>query len=119
MKTPLSKIFVALCLAGIMFATPGCSLLNPKSPVTWEASRFLAFKDVWTTTLAMYDHAKDLQVAGKISERDAADIDTAWNTFRAAYKLALANAGNNPNSFTPEEVRTLANDVLTLIYASQ
>ena len=102
-----------------MFSTPSCSLLSPKSPITWEASRFLAFKDVWTTTLAMYDHAKDLQVAGKISARDAADIDRAWELFRASYRLALANAGNNTNAFTPEEVRKLANDVLTLIYASQ
>jgi hypothetical protein len=102
-----------------MFATPGCSLLSPKSPVTWEASRFLAFKDVWKTTLALYDHAKDLNVAGKLSDRDMADIDAAWNLFRAAFKTALAESENNNSGFTPENVRKLGNDVLTLIYAAQ
>jgi len=115
----MKKLFILLLLSTILAVTPSCSLLNPKSPVTWEASRFLAFKDVWTTTLALYDHSKDLQVAGKISARDAADIDRAWELFRASYRLALANAGNNPNSFTPEEVRKLANDVLILIYSTQ
>ena len=114
----MKNIFI-LIFAALLLTTPGCSLLSPKSPVTWEASRFLAFKDVWTTTLAMYDHAMDLRVAGKISERDSADIDRAWELFRASFKLALANAGNNPNAFTPDEVRILANDVLTLIYATQ
>lgn len=106
-------------LAALLLVAPGCAVLAPKSPVTWEASRFLAFKDVWATTLAMYDHAKDLQVAGKISARDAQDIDRAWNLFRSSFKLALENAGNNPNAFTPDEVRKLANDVLTLIYSAQ
>ncbi len=102
-----------------MFISPGCSLLNPKSPVTFEASRFLAFKDVWTTTLALYDHSKDLYVAGKISQRDMDDIDHSWNTFRAGYLLALGKVRGDVNAFTPEEVRKQANDVLTLIYASQ
>jgi hypothetical protein len=93
-------------------------VLSPKSPVTWEASRFLSFKDTWTTALALYDHSKDLQVAGKISARDAADIDAAWNLFRIGYKKALGAAQGNDNAFTPDNVKKLANDVLTLIYAA-
>jgi hypothetical protein len=115
------KKFILVAIIGLSFVGgfSGCSLLNPKSPVTWEASRFLAFKDVWKTTLALYDHAKDLNVAGKLSDRDMADIDAAWNLFRAAFKTALAESENNNNGFTPENVRKLGNDVLTLIYAAQ
>ena len=115
------KKFIIVAIIGLSFVGgfSGCSLLNPKSPVTWESSRFLAFKDVYTTTLALYDHSQDLYVAGKISQRDMDDINHSWNTFRAGYLLALGKAKGDVNSFTPENVRTLANDVLTLIYASQ
>jgi len=113
------KKFILIALLAVFTITPGCSLLSPKSDVTWEASRFLSFKDTWTTTLALYDYSKDRQVVGKLSAKDAADIDAAWNLFRLAFKSALADAQGNENAFTPENVKKLANDVLTLIYASQ
>jgi len=117
------KINIALCLAffGVVlgFTMPGCSLLAPKSPVTWEASRYASFRDCWTITLAVYDANMDRRVAGKVSVADAQDIDRAWNLFRAAYRTALAEASGNELAFTPESVKKLANDVLTLIYASQ
>lgn len=116
MKTLISKFLVALCI--LAFA-PGCSLLKPKSPVTIEASHYLSFRDCWTVTLAVYDSHMDRRVAGKVSALDAADIDRAWETYRAAYRLALAQASGDEGAFTPDNVKKLANDVLTLIYASQ
>lgn len=104
-----------LALAG---GTVGCSVLAPRAGVTWEASRYQSFRDVWTTTLALYDHSKDLQVAGKISARDAADIDAAWEIFRASYKQALAAARGDETAFTPERVRRLASGVIDLVYAA-
>jgi len=116
MKTHIFKFVVALSL--LAFA-PGCSLFSGKSPVTWEASRYLSFRDCWTVTLAIYDAHMDRRYAGKVTAEDARDIDAAWNTFRAAYSLALASAAGNELAFTPDNVKTLANDVLTLIYAQQ
>jgi hypothetical protein len=114
-----TKLLLCFSLSAFaLSALPGCSLLAPKGNVTWEATQFLTYRDVWTTTLALYDHAKDQQVAGKVSTRDAADIDAAWNLFRVGYKQALALAQNDVNARTPESVRKLANDVLTLIYAA-
>jgi len=113
------KKFILIALLAVFTLTPGCSVLSPKSPATWEASRFLSFKDTWATTLALYDYSKDRQVAGKLSHQDAADIDAAFNLFRLAFKSALAAANGDDKAFTPENVRKLGNDVLTLIYASQ
>jgi hypothetical protein len=87
--------------------------------VTWEASRYLSFRDCWTVTLAIYDAHMDRRVAGKVTAEDARDIDAAWRTYTVAYRLALAKASGDETSFTPENVKKLANDVLTLIYASQ
>lgn len=109
----------ALCAINIMLFTQGCSVLSPEGPVTWEAAKFNSFKSVWISTLALYDYQMDLRVQGKIKPSDAQDIDTAWNSFRAAYRVALAQASGDENAFTPENVRKLADDVLTLIYASQ
>ena len=109
------KILVVLCLLAFV---PGCSLLNPTSPLTHEASRYNSFKSVWISTLAVYDFQMDKRAQGKISPDDAQTIDTAWNAFRAAYRVALARAGGDENLFTPDDVRKLADDVLILIYSA-
>ncbi len=122
MKTSVLNHFrwvaAILLTLSVAILPSGCSLIAPKPGTTWEATQYLSFKDTWTTTLALYDHAKDLQVAGKISAKDAADIDRAWNVFRAAYKTALANARGDKSIITPDSVAKLANDVITLIYSA-
>jgi hypothetical protein len=115
---------IGLHISIIIFAatlafTPGCSLLSPKSSVTWEASRFRSFQTTWVATLAVYDHHMDRRVAGKVSDKDAADIDAAWNTFRLAFRVALAEARGDESAFTPDNVKQFSDDLLTLIYASQ
>ena len=118
LRNPFIWIATLLC-ALLIVCSPGCSLLAPKSDLTWEASRFNSFKSTWTATLAVYDFHMDRRVAGKVSAADAAAVDAAWNTFRLAFRLALAQARGNENAFTPDNVKKLADDVLTLIYASQ
>ncbi len=116
---PFPLWILAALLAGALLLTPGCALTNPKSPVTFEATRYLSFKDTWTVALTLYDSHMDRRAAGKVSAKDAADIDAAWNTFRAAYDVALDAAKGDKTSFTPDNVKKLANDVLVLIYAAQ
>lgn len=112
------KVTTLFALCALLVCAPGCSLLAPKSPLTYNASRYQSFKAVWITTLAVYDYQMDLRVQGKIKPEDAVVIDAAWNTFRVAYKTALIKARNDETMFTPDEVRKLADDVLTLIYAA-
>lgn len=99
-------------------ATPGCSILAPKSQVTWEASRFLSFRDVYDVAYRSYLAHNVRVLDGKVSAKDDADVDAAWNAFRAAHIIALNQAGGDDNKFTPDNVRKLANDVLDLIAAT-
>ena len=107
---------VGLFGATLLF-TPGCAVFTGKSPVTYEATRYQSFRDVWTVTRKAYE-AHLLQVArGKVSIEDQQDINAAWNAYRSAYLIALDAARNNEQAFTPENVRKLADDLLTLISA--
>lgn len=113
------KPAILLALCALLIGAPGCSVLAPRSDITWEGQKFLTFQDVWTVTLAAYDRHMDYRVAGKVSADDARDVDTAWNVFRVGFRAALARAQGGVVDFAPDEVKKLANDVLTLIYASQ
>ena len=98
-----------------MFATPGCSLLSPKSPVTWEASVYLSFADSWAVTSAAYDTYCEQAVLGKVSEADQRDIDEAWNRYRSVFRAAFITASRDWSKFTPEEVTKLSEDLVILI----
>lgn len=115
------KTILATILAALVILSPGCVSTNngTASNITYEGRMFMSFENVWDATLATYDYQMDLRVAGKIKPGDAADIDMAWNLFRKAYQAALAEAQGNTSMFAPDDVRKLANDVLTLIYATQ
>lgn len=104
-----------LCLT-LLFS---CGCITTKPPVTPEASRYNSFRNTWAATLAVYDYSKDLQVAGEITAKDAADIDRAWNAFRSGFRIALANAGGDDLVTTPESVHKLAEDLKILIYSTQ
>lgn len=110
------KLLVALCAALVCF-TPGCGVLYPKGKVEWKAAQFLSFRDCWDVTHAAYGTFKNRQAAGKVSAADVRDIDKAWNAYRSAYLIAIEAAQMDQNAFTPENVRKLADDVLTLIAA--
>jgi len=110
------RLLLMLCMA--LAFTPGCSVLSPKSPVTWEASRYLSFRDVYDVSYRAYVAHNVRVLDGKVSKADDEDVDKAWNTFRTAYLIALDQARGDENKFTPENVRKLANDVLDLIAAA-
>jgi hypothetical protein len=114
----MKKLILVLALLCAVPSFTGCNVLSPKTKVTYEASVFLSFKDVWTVTRQAYVGFKTRQAEGKVSAADAADVDKAWNTFRGAYVIALDVAAQNENAFTPANVRDLANDVLDLIAAT-
>ena len=106
---------MCVVLALAVSVTTSCSLLHPKSDITWEASRFLSFQDVYTVTRTAYAAHLDRVAAGKVKIEDQKDIDKAWNTFRTAYLLALDSAEGNTEVFTPDNVKKLADDLLILI----
>jgi len=113
----MKRLLLLIPLVSLLAFSPSCSILKPQSPVTWEATRYLSFRDCWTVTHAAYQAMKDRQALGLVSAADAADIDKAWNTFRSSFLVALEVAQWDKESFTPENVRELADDLLTLIAA--
>jgi hypothetical protein len=113
MKT-LYALLAAVCL---LAAVPSCSIIAPKSDVTLEATQYMSFREVWEVTHTAYQVYADRKALGKVSAKDAADVDLAWNAFRKGYIIALESASNNVSMWTPENVRRLADDVLVLIAA--
>jgi hypothetical protein len=114
MKKTLSLLLVACTLA----LTPGCGVLAPKSDVTYEASVYRSFRSVWDVTYRAYLGCQMRVAQGKVSAEDAADINAAWVIYCGAFRIALDRAAGNENAFTPDSVRDLADDVLTLIAAT-
>lgn len=112
------KILIALCVALVM--VPSCAVFKPGTnpSITYEASVFLSFNDVWQVTRNAYLGFKIRQAQGGISSADAADVDKAWDTFRSGFLIALDVAQKDKSQFTPPAVRVLANDVLDLIAAA-
>jgi len=110
------KFLVVLCAA--LAFTPGCQLFAPKPGITYEATVFMSFRDTWTVTRAAYSGWMDRVARGKVSDRDAADVNMAWEKFRGAFLIACEAAQWKQDEYTPEHVRKLAQDVLTLISAT-
>lgn len=118
MKTRIIKFLVVLCAAFVISSTTGCSVFKPTPSLTSEATVYRSFQDVWTVTRAAYSAHMDRVVRGKVSAADAADVDRAWEAFRGAFKIAAQAAQWDQSQYTPENVRKLADDVLTLIKAT-
>ena len=114
------KTLLALTLVAIaVMLAPGCATntTTPQASHSATAIAYLSFADVLTVTRAAYAAELDQYNLGKISERDQADIDKAWNAFRAAYSIALEAAQMDKTQITPQNVRKLSDDLLTLIGA--
>lgn len=111
----MKTIFLICALLASPLAFTGCSILAPKSNVTWEASVYLSFADTWAVTSAAYDTYCEQAVLGKVSAEDQADIDEAWNKFRSAFRVAFIAASRDWSKFAPEDVKKLSEDLTTLI----
>jgi hypothetical protein len=114
------KTLLALTLVAIACLLGGCAstTTTPQQSHSAAAITYLTFADVWTVTHAAYSGYCDQAVLGKVSPADQADIDKAWNAFRGAYGIALQAAQLDKSQVTPENVRKLSNDLLTLIAAT-
>jgi hypothetical protein len=109
------KFTIILALCALLAFAPGCSILAPQPGISYEASVYRSFEDVWTVTKQAYTLHLDRVAAGKVTPADAADVARAWENFRSAYLIALDAARMDQTAFTPARVRNLADDVLTLI----
>ena len=115
----IKHLFAAALLAcSLLFATGCATTTTPQQSHSATAIAYLSFADVWTVAHTAYAGELDRYVRGKVSERDQADIDKAWNAFRGAYGIGLQAAQLDKAAITPENVRKLADDLLTLINAS-
>lgn len=91
-----SRSFLPLLLIGFMlFASApvftGCTLLQntPKETLVYNT-----FKSSWTVAHTAYGVWCERVVQGKVSAEQEAAVDSAWNKYRAVFKVtfALANA---------------------------
>ena len=116
----IKPLFAAALIAFALVFTTGCGTTQttPQASHSVKAITYLSFADVWTVTHAAYQGACDATVQGKISTKDKADIDKAWNAYRGAFTIALEAAQMDTAQVTPDNVRKLANDLLTLINAA-
>ena len=116
----LKPLFAAALIACAIVFTTGCGTTQttPQASHSAKAVAYLTFFDVWTVTHAAYQGACDATVQGKISAKDKADIDKAWNAYRGAFTIALEAAQMDTAQVTPDNVRKLASDLLTLINAA-
>ena len=119
------KTRTLLCIVAVIWAAcigqvlTGCGTTQttPQASHSATAIAYLSFADVLTVTRAAYAAELDQYNLGKVSERDQADIDKAWNAFRAAYSIALEAAQMDKTQITPQNVKKLSDDLLTLIGA--
>jgi hypothetical protein len=111
----MKTITILICAVAISLGVVGCQ--TNSAPPTSEAIKFYSFKDTWTAAHAGYQAYCELVVLGKVSKADEAEIDAAWNQFRAGFTIALKAAQNDWNKVTPADVEQLKNDLITIILA--
>lgn len=102
----------ALLLCGLSVFN-GCAT-NQTRP-TPQAIVFYSFRSTWDGALQSYTAAQKLSLQGKIKSADMADIDQAWNKFRASFRIAFVAASRDWKSAAPQDVLKLRDDLLTLI----
>ncbi len=112
----MKKLITFLALCALLISVPSCSVLNGtgKRP-TWQATVYLSFADTWAVTSAAYDGYCELAVQGKVNAKDQAEIDALWNKFRASFSVSFKAASRDWSKVTPEDVRFLSNELITLI----
>lgn len=103
--------FALICGFGI--CTIGCQT----TPATPEAVKFNSLRATWVMTLAAYDAYCELAVQGKVSAKDQAEVNKAWNTFRRSFSIALKVAQNDWTQPTPDDLEQ-AKDTLILFIRS-
>jgi len=109
----MKRILSVLLLTLVVSLNQGC-VTNPEKP-TREAIVFYTFADTWTVAHAAYRAHCERVVSGKVSKPDEIEIDAAWNTFRASFKVAFSLASQNWSAATPVDVQLAADQLTQLL----
>ena len=110
MKKKLSLLLVAALLAA---CTPAVVTGCKSTPAVSVAYQTLADTQI-VVDRAMRVYG-DLCARGKVTVQDQYTVDTAHEHYRVSFRIAVAAASANYQSLTPDDVQTLANQVLKLI----
>ena len=102
--------FALIC--GFGFVSIGC---NTTTPQTEQAVKFNTLKATWVAALAAHDVYCELSVQGKVSAKDQAEINKAWDTFRASLTVALKIVGNDWTKPTPADLEQAKDNLITFI----
>ena len=113
MKNLFNSGLVALLAVFITIGVAGC--ITTSTPPTAEAIKFNTLRSTWTIALATHDVYAEMVILGKVTAKDQADIDSAFENFKAAFKVAALLAESNLAAATPENVEKLKEDLVTLI----
>jgi len=105
-------IVVSVLLFLTPFAFTGCG--TPKNATT-EAKVFNSLKTTYNTAKSAYLSHLQGVVNGTVSKENELKVDAAWNKFRLAMETAVISANGNWESATPEQIATLALNLITLI----
>lgn len=111
MKNLLHSGLLAFALICGFAVFTGCQTTQP----TVEAVKYNSLRATWTVALSTHDVYSEMVVLGKVKPADQADIDRAWDDFRAAFKVAVILAEQDLTSATPANVERLKDDLITLI----
>lgn len=109
---PMLLLSFALPAATMTLGVTGCAWLK-NTPA--ETVKFYAFRDSWTLTKQAYDSFSERVVLGKVPADKVAEVDLAWNKYRAAFSSALTIARQDFNAATPGTLLAIQNELLTLI----
>jgi len=105
-------LLLAICLALTPLTFTGCG--TPKNATT-EAKVFNSLKTTYNTALSVYLTHLQGVVKRTTSKENEQKVDKAWNEFRLAMETAVISANGNWESATPEQIATLALNLITLI----
>lgn len=109
----MKTLFASALIAFALLFAPGCSTTG--TPPTAEAVKFNSLQATWKTTLEVHNVYCKLAVQGKISDKDQAEVNKAWDTFRKSFEFALMMAKNDWNKPTPLDVESAKDTLITFI----
>lgn len=101
---------VCLTLGLTPIVITGC-----KNPQTQQTIVFNTFKTSWTVSKAAYDGWCERVVLGKVTADKEANVDAAWNKYRASFKVAFNIAIADWSAPTPSALTAAQTELINLI----
>lgn len=109
----MKTLIAALLLAVMPMSFVGCATTTK----TKEAVVFDSFKSTYNAAYTAYTSYLELVVRGKVSRDQEVRADAAWNHFRAGFSVAFRAASQDWNAAAPDQVKALADKLITIIRA--